>query len=300
MAKKLSKEEWERRIKDVVIGRYDFIGWDGEFKNCSSMALVRCSVDNYEWRSSAHCLVNKGSGCPQCSGNRRWTAEERIDQINKLENIEFVSWDDGYKNGNSRANVKCKIDGFAWLTNVGNLVNHGKGCHQCANHRRWTSEERIEQINSLDSIEFVSWIGKYKTCESIAKVRCNVDGFEWIATVNNIVNVGNGCPKCAKYGYDKSKTGYLYAIRSECGQYVKVGISNKPNRRHKELEKRTTFKFNIVEQFEGGGDKIAELERYFHGKYERAGFVGFDGATEWLVCSDDLLSELRGVSIEHE
>jgi len=48
----------------------------------------------------------------------------------------------------------------------------------------------------------------------------------------------------------------------------------------------------MVEQISGDGSKIAELEKYFHGKYERAGFTGFDGATEWLACSDELLGEL--------
>ena len=76
-------------------------------------------------------------------------------------------------------------------------------------------------------------------------------------------------------------------------KYVKVGISNDPKRRQKRLEKRTPFKFNIVEQLDGDGTKIAELEKYFHNKYERAGFTGFDGCTEWLVCTPQLLEELR-------
>ena len=76
---------------------------------------------------------------------------------------------------------------------------------------------------------------------------------------------------------------------------MKIGISNNPKRRHKQLEKRTPFKFNIVEQLEGDGTKIAELEKYFHNKYESAGFKSFDGATEWLVCTPELIEELRGL-----
>ena len=296
MAKKLSKEEWKRRVKAAGDGRYEFVRWlvDGEFGS-SKRCVVRCVKDGNEWSAKVSNLVTGGKGCPQCVGLRRWTSEERIEQINKLEVIEFASWVGGYKNAHSKANVRCKTDGYEWSAAVFSIVNSGKGCPQCSGNRRWTAEERVDQINKLEGIEFVSWINRYKNSQSKANVRCNVDGHEWIAAVDQLVNEGTGCPSCAKYGYDKSKTGTLYALRSECGRYVKVGISNDPKRRHNELEKRTPFKFNLVEQISGDGAKIAALEKHFHDKYERAGFTGFDGATEWLVCTPQLLEELRNL-----
>lgn len=156
-------------------------------------------------------------------------------------------------------------------------------------------EKRIDEAGS-GRYEFARWaidgeFGVLKKCV----VRCLVDNYVWSAAVHDLVNGGNGCPKCANGGYDQSKTGYLYALRSECGKYVKVGISNNPKRRHKGLERETPFKFHVIEQISGDGSRIAELEKYFHNKYERAGFNGFDGATEWLICSDELLTELRSL-----
>ena len=294
MPKKISKEEWERRINEAGAGRYDFVRW---FVNCEFGALkkcvARCVKDGFEWSSTVSNLIGLGNGCPHCAGNRRWTSDERIEQINSLENIEFVSWVDGYKGNKSKANVRCAVDGFEWSAIVHHLVNTGSGCPQCAGLRRWTSEERIEQINKLENIEFVSWVDGYKNFRSKANVKCEIDCFEWSPAVHDIVNGGHGCPSCAKGGYNPSKEGFLYALRSECGQYVKVGISNDPKRRHNELEKRTPFKFNLVEQISGDGAKIAELEKYFHSKYERAGFARFDGCTEWLMCTPQLLEELR-------
>ena len=75
--------------------------------------------------------------------------------------------------------------------------------------------------------------------------------------------------------------------------YVKIGITNKTSQRYKQLEKATPFKFNLIEQVSGDGVKIAKLEKYFHDKYEIAAFSGFNGATEWLVCTDELLQEIR-------
>ena len=361
MAKKLSKEVWERRVNEAGSGRYEFIRWDveGEFGS-SKKCVVRCIKDGYEWSATVSSLVDSGYGCPQCSGVRRWTAEERIEQINKLENIEFISWADGYKNAYSRANVKCNVDGFEWSAAVNDLVNNMNGCSKCAGNIRLTNEERIEQINSLENIEFISWVGEYNNCysradvrctidghkwsatvnslttgrtgcrkcsgkiiltedervgqinnienvefvswvngfknkDSMVTVRCSIDGYEWTASVHNITFNKSGCPKCSKYGYDKSKDGFMYALRSECGKYIKIGISNNPKRRHVELKNKTPFNFMVVEQVNGGGKEILEMEKRFHQNYKSAGFSGFSGSTEWLVCTPELLEELRNL-----
>ena len=300
--RKLSREEWERKVSKSGNGRFDFVRWaiDGEFGS-ECRVIICCKLCHFEWGSTTNNITSHGNGCPQCAKQRRWTSEERIQQINKLGSIDFVSWVCEYKGSNSKANVKCSIDGYKWSASVSELVNSGKGCPQCAGRRIWTPDERIDQINKRENLYFVSWVGGvYENKKSKATVRCSVDGFEWSASVDNLVNRESGCPKCAKYGYDASKPGYLYALRSECGQHVKVGISNKPSQRHKQLEKRTPFKFHVIKQISGNGDKIIELEKYFHNRYESAGFSGYDGATEWLLFSEDLLGELRGISIEHE
>ena len=88
----------------------------------------------------------------------------------------------------------------------------------------------------------------------------------------------------------------MYALRSECGGHVKIGITNRDNDRFSELKRNTPFNFSIIEKVSGDGLHIQEIERYFHGKYERSGFSGFDGATEWLVCTPELLEEIRSIA----
>lgn len=289
-----SKIPEEIRIKQInAMPNIEFLSWVDGHQNNKSNANVRCEADGFEWSASVHELVNGGSGCPICAGNMRFTEEERIEQINKLENIEFVCWVDSYKNSHSKAIVRCKIDGFEWGAKIYSIINNGRGCPQCGRKRRWTADDRIGQINSLENIEFVSWVGGYKNVSSKANVRCLVDNFEWSVEVNSVVNCGRGCPKCAKYGYQLDKKGYLYVLRSECGRYAKVGISNKPKQRHRQLELATPFSFSFIEKISGDGAKIAEIEKYFHDKYEGAGFSGFNGATEWLLCTGELLGEMR-------
>lgn len=292
MARKLSKEELELRVNEAGSGRYKFIRWavDGEFGS-QKKCVVRCIKDKFEWEARVTHLLSCGSGCPKCSGNIAFTQEEQEDRLNNVKNVEFVRWIGLYENSKSKAVLKCKIDGFTWESNVDNAIR-GKRCPQCSKCRRWTANDRVSQINSLSNIEFVRWADGYSGAKSEAVVRCLVHGGEWQAKVYNLLT-GYGCPRCAKTGFDQTKVGTLYALRSECGMYVKVGISNKPSQRHRALELATPFSFSCIEKISGDGSKIAELEKYLHNKYERAGFVGFDGCTEWLICTPELLEELR-------
>jgi hypothetical protein len=63
---------------------------------------------------------------------RRWTAEERIAQINSIVNVSFVRWVDGYRNCYSKAVCRCSVDGFEWAAQVHSLVNVQTGCPRCS------------------------------------------------------------------------------------------------------------------------------------------------------------------------
>ena len=87
MVAKVSEQE---RIDQInALPNIRFVRWDGEFKGNTSKAVVRCDVDGYEWSAILKNMF-AGSGCPQCSGKRTWTADERIEHINAKPNIRFV------------------------------------------------------------------------------------------------------------------------------------------------------------------------------------------------------------------
>ena len=177
-----------------------FVRWDGKFKGRRTKAVCRCEIDGYEWSTSVESLIGTGTGCPQCSGQRRWTADERIDQINAKPNIKFVRWDGEFKGKRSKAIMRCEIDGYEWSASVNNLVNNITGCPQCSGKHKLTPDERIEQINALPNIRFIRWDGEYKSNKSKAICHCEIDGYEWSASVNSLISMGTGCPYCARYG----------------------------------------------------------------------------------------------------
>ena len=58
-----------------------------------------------------------------------------------------------------------------------------------------SEQEYIERINAKPNIIFVRWDGEYKSSKTKAVCRCEIDGYEWSATLSNIIPSG-GCPQC--------------------------------------------------------------------------------------------------------
>lgn len=280
----------DERIEQIDnLPNVSFVCWDGDYRNARSKAVCRCDVDGFEWSASVGDLLNGGRGCPQCGGQRRWTADERTEQINNLPNITFVRWDGEFTGAFSKAVCRCDVDGFEWSARADHLINRGTRCPQCAGNRRWTADERIEQIDNLTGITFVRWDGEYNGAFSKTICRCDVDGFEWSASVSHLLNGGSGCPQCAEYGYNPSKPGTLYALRSECGTMVKIGISNDYKQRHRRLARATPFEWSCIELLHGDGALIVSLEKAFHGMTEPVTFSEpFDGYTEWRKWTPEL------------
>lgn len=299
----VNRRKWteEERVEQInALDSIRFVRWhDGTYKTTNSKAVVRCIHDDYEWAVTVNGLLNGMAGCPQCSGNRRYTQQERVDHINSIPNIKFIRWlNDEFIGNKSRAVIQCLIDGFEWDAPLNHLANGNSGCHKCRARNagiRYRSDEKevIRKIEAMPNIEFVEFVDGYKNSSSKAIIRCKIDGFEWPASVKNLLHNESGCPSCAKTGYNPNRPGTLYALRSECGSHIKIGISSHPKIRFRKLEKTTPFKFYVIETITNSDGRIAEmLEGYFHKRYGRSGLSGFDGATEWLPFSSDLLSDL--------
>lgn len=289
MVAKIQAHIREQQINSLP--NISFVRWLKGYANAKSKAVCICRRDGFEWSASVDDLVNGGKGCPQCAGVRRWTEIERIEQINRVPNISFVRWDSVYKNAHSKAICRCDADGFQWRSSVTSLLDQRTGCPQCSGKRRWTSEERIAQINALPNITFLRWEnGGPHTSGSKAVCQCWDCGHEWAAKVTHLVDSGSGCPKCAESGFNRSKPATLYILRSECGSMVKIGISNNHKQRHAQLRRRTPFDWNCVELLHSDdGSLIAELEKELHSWTEPVEFSEpFDGYTEWRKWDDRL------------
>ena len=94
-------------------------------------------------------------------------------------------------------------------------------------------------------------------------------------------------------GFDRTKYASLYILRSDCGSYMKIGITHNPKQRHNKLKRDTPFSFDCVELIEGPGEQIANLEKELLAEYQPAAFTEtFDGHTEWRLWDDSIRHKL--------
>lgn len=226
---------------------------------------------------------------------RSLSADERIRQINELENTRFVRWHGDFSNNNSKAVVVCR-NGHERTSSVSNLVNHKRGCNKCRlESLRADPQSQIDRINDFFSIRFIGWVDGYSNQYSKALIECCL-GHVFESSPHDLIHKDRGCPRCSVGGFDPYTFGDIYALESECGKYVKVGISNDYKRRMSELKRKTPFKFNeIAHRTFVSGEMAAKAEKYCHNCGVTASFHGFDWCTEWFVINDEIKNRISEV-----
>lgn len=264
-----------------------FVRWVGCYSNSKSKAEMRCS-SGHVWEATVENLVNSKSGCPKCAKNRADESDTRL-RVSAIPGVTFLKWVSGYKNRYSVAEVICD-KGHVSAAEARNLLR-GTGCPACATNKTKSKAEYEMLINASERGRFVTWEEGYSNSRSKAMIEC-ANGHTWCTSVDIFVR-GTGCPFCAKYGFDKSKPGAVYALLSECGGHIKIGISNFINDRIKSLRRATPFGFNLVATYnsEDGGE-VFDIEAEFHRSFESSGFKDFDGATEWLKFDSLILDKM--------
>lgn len=292
-----TQHEREEQLKSI--DGVTFLRWDeGVYKNSSSKAVMVCDVHGLEWSVNVNNIVNSGHRCPKCSSKYRYSQKEREDMLKLIDGVEFVTWPDGYKNSHSKARMRCLSHNIEWDSEILSLINANSRCPTCAieyraGKKRSPQELCEKKLSEIEGLEFVEWVdGYYKNNMSLARMKCAC-GVLWEAGFRYILK-RKSCPECAQYGFNRSKPSTLYALRSVCGNNIKIGISNKYEQRVSTLRRKTPFDFNVISllHFENGHD-VAELEKMFHSQFKSNDLVGFDGATEWLEFDPQILELLR-------
>lgn len=211
----------------------------------------------------------------------------------------FVRFVDDYVNAKSRIIAHCNLHGD-WQLSI-NKALCGRGCPKCKGsrireHFMFSEKDatlKICQVLEEKGLEFVKWQSEYIGQKSKAVCECPAHG-QWVSSFTSLWNQKTGCPACGNYGFSSNLKGYLYCLRSECGGKVKIGITNYPEKRIKQLKERTPFSFDVVEiiPFEEG-IVARQMEKIFHETFVSASLTGFDGSTEWLVWTPEIQGWFR-------
>ena len=192
-------EEFKQEMKEIN----DNIEILGEYKGSKIKIKCKCKIDGYIWETTPNNLL-KGYGCPKCSGNiKNKTTEYFINELKEINNnIEVLG---EYKGSNKKIRVRCKIDGYEWETTPSVLLNN-HGCPKCSGKEKSNTERFKQEMKEINND--IEILGEYVNRKTKIKCRCKIDGHEWEATPNNLLN-GSGCPKCNTSKGEKRIAKYL-------------------------------------------------------------------------------------------
>lgn len=235
-----------------------------------------------------------GSGCPNCAeiirnNKKRLSIVEFISRANVVHENKYDYSLVDYLNNHTKVKIKCKIHNIFEQT-PGNHLS-GVGCPTCNGTKQYTNESFIQKAREFHGDKYDYSKTVCKSVHTKVKIICTEHG-EFIQRPSDHFK-GKGCPGCANYGFDRTKKGFLYILRSECGQYMKIGITNKPCQRQSQLSRATPFSFKRIELIEGPGCRVAELEKELLSFYQQAKFIEpFDGYTEWCLWDTSIREKL--------
>lgn len=151
-----------------------------------------------------------------------------------------------------------------------------------------TKNQFICSAESIHGKRYDYSMANYDNTHTKVAIKCRIHGIFFMSPSNHLA--GKGCRGCAQYGFNSEKEGFVYFLMSEKG--IKVGITNNLSKRITRLANRTPFDFHIIANVKTTGIEAICKEKYYHRKYESAHLTGFDGATEWLRYSPELMSEI--------
>lgn len=189
---------------------YNFIECENEFKGVKSKIKLYCTKDNYSFSISFNNFFN-GKRCSKCSNVYRYSESERIEQVfNRIikENLnyQFVELNGIYHGRDSKFKLHCNTCGYEWDVSFAKFLYKKTNCPKCNKNPRYSSQDRIQQINNIINKEnlnyvFMGYKGEFNHSKTQLRLYCNIHKTEWNPKINDFVNGNKRCPFC----YRKSK-----------------------------------------------------------------------------------------------
>lgn len=288
--KKHTSESFIEKAIDIHGNKYDYsyVEYTG---NRNKVIIVCPEHGEYQITPSNHL---KGIGCSFCSGKKKHTNKSFIEKAIEIHGDKYDYSKVEYKNAHNKVVVNCREHGL--FTQTPNNHLSGQGCPDCgivinSESRKSDTESFITQAKLTHSDTYDYSFVDYKLSTEKIIILCKTHGL-FTQTPSSHLS-GQGCPSCANTGFDKTKKGFLYVLRSECGRYMKIGITNKPDQRHAQLSRATPFPFSRIELIEGLGEQMAALEKELLAEYQPVDFTEtFDGYSEWRLWDDSIRHKL--------
>lgn len=289
-------------------GKLTVVGSLPKAKNKPTEYIFCCSIcsdDAEMWPHGSitgtkrNATVQNVCGCSVCPAYTEAQQYTRMKRLAPERGYVFSGFSGGFSGSSSKCILSCSDHG-EWITTNVNKFLAGRGCPACgmeASHKqrrpnRKIIEEKIKRICDLEGIQFIGWKTESSCKKSKIILKCDDHG-PYDKSLERFIDDGKRCPCCTTHGFNRSKKGFMYMLESDCKNYLKIGISNKPAQRLMQLRRATPFKFEVLSILEMDGYLAHDLELEVHSNNESAGLSGFDGFTEWLINKPQIIEYIQ-------
>ncbi len=193
------------------------------YESMASKMSFLC-LKGHKWSSRLREITSAHHGCPHCEGNIRYSHEEYVDKIEKVEVI------DKYINSHTKINHKCLVCDNIWATKPIYLLT-GHGCPACAREtaatkQRNTKDELISLLNNRN-LKHPDKIVNFKHIENYKNLRTKMifvccKNHEFYARPHDVFR-GDGCPQCRRRPYSKKAIAWLKTFNGLNIQHAENG-----------------------------------------------------------------------------
>lgn len=217
MARKISKEEYEKQLKEItntIIPTSEYLGWTLPMD-------YHCLVCGNNWTSKEARNVIRGYGCPTCGTKNRTMALKMLNKGRLKSEEQFrkelaekqpnLIPNDTYINGKTKYHCTCKIHNCDVYTTPDKYIHRGQGCNLCAIEKnkcatRYNHESFVEKLFSINpNLEVLS---EYTNIKDRLNIRCKICNYKWKPMAESLIFSINpcGCPNCAGNAVKESST----------------------------------------------------------------------------------------------
>lgn len=256
--------------------------------------LIECPIHGYFEQIANNHL--HGNGCKHC-GSLTKGMKKRLSKTEFIIKSMFLHGDKydyertEYIGSHENVEITCRIHGAFHQKASNHLKGHG--CQKCgkillSEGQKSSLDYFIEKSIEAHGDKYDYKDVVYKHGKTKVAIACRKHGIFYQMPHAHLS--GQGCPSCAKTGFNPNANGFVYFLHGD--GFIKVGITNKISKRLAQLKSATPFDFHLIAKIKTTGTEAMRIEKYYHKKYESAGLTGFDGATEWLKYSPELMSEI--------
>jgi hypothetical protein len=180
-----------------------------------------------------------------------------------------------YVSSHSRTQFCC-VNEHIWSARPGSIFSDGNGCPFCDGLSKEVIRTRL-----LEDGRGITMIGEYINTRIKAEFQC-LNLHRWFSTPNHVL-MGNGCPACAKYGFNPNKIGFTYILKFD--SFIKYGITNNIKRRLHEHKKNVgDYEVIMITEHKNGQNALIwenEIKQKYGGKYVTKEIMS-NGYTETL------------------